>query len=165
MSYNARIYVGYQIYISFFLAIALPIYSWDSIYVIAPKAKILFYNGSMDQIKLLPLSSYPLQVPFSMTWVSFCLGVWDDQMVKIIFPLIFLCFVVIYFEFLKLLTNVRWALLGTVLLASSNLLTYHASIVYQDIFVMFYNMVSLILIFYGSIKKVYGGESVVGQWS
>ncbi len=139
-------YVLYQIVFLLWHTLELPIHTWDAIYVIAPKAKIFYYTGSVEKLKFLPLASYPLQVPFCLTWIALNVGAWDDQWVKIIFPLICLCFLLMYYFFLSKYTNHWWALLGIGLLMSSNFFIYHSTITYREIFLMYYIITSLFLI-------------------
>jgi len=143
------VYITFQIYFVFWRSLNIPICSWDALYVIASKAKCLFYEGSIEPLKNYNLSSYPLHVPLSLTWVALNLGVWDEQLIKIIFPVVFLCYLIIQYDFLCRHTNKWWALIGTGLFVSANFPIYHATIAYRDFFLMYYNISVIILLLTG----------------
>lgn len=127
-------------------AVSVPIGDWDAIATIAYKAKVFFYERSIAHLKTLPYDSYPLHVSFSEAWVAFNLGYWDDALIKIVFPLYALSYLCLHYEVLKLFTNTRWALLGCVLLLSSNFFVYHSTIGYRDIVLMYYNCTTVLLL-------------------
>lgn len=145
----AFFYITFQLYFVFWKSLSVPIHSWDALYVIASKAKCFFYEGSIKFLKNYNLSGYPLQVPLSLTWVALNLGAWDEQLTKIIFPLIFSCCLIIYYDFLCCHTNKWWALLGVVLFLSANFPVHHATIAYRDIFLMYYNLAAILILFTG----------------
>ncbi len=133
-------YIFYQILFTFWKALSFPLYTWDEIFIIAIKAKVFYFSQSLEKINLLPLPSYPLHVPLSMSWVALNLGNWHEQFVKIIFPFIFLSILGIHFTFLRQKTSRFWATLGIALLVSSNFFVYHASIAYQEMPLIAYNL-------------------------
>src|SRR3989338_1358844 len=85
-------YIIYQVIFVSWRALNFTVYTWDAIWYIARKAKFIFFERSLEHIGHLPWPSYPLQVPFSEAWVAFNIGRWDDQLIKIIFPVNFLAF-------------------------------------------------------------------------
>jgi len=131
----------------------MPIASWDAIATIAFKAKIFFFEPSLPLLNLLPHSSYPLFVPFIESWIAFNLGFWDNILIKIIFPCAFLSYLTIHYKFLADFTNKTWALLGCVILLSSNFFIYHATISYRDFFMMYFNCITIMLLIYWSQRK------------
>ncbi len=144
--------ICYILYI-FWRALNIPVYTWDAIYAVAFKAKVFFFSKSIPPLKNLPLHFYPLHVPLIQTWIAINLGTWNDQLIKIIFPFAFLSFLIIHNDFLTYYTNRKWALLGTVLLVSSNMLILHATISYRDLFLLYYNCTIIILLFFWRAKK------------
>jgi len=77
-------------------------------------------------------------VPFIKTWAALCLGEWHERLVKILFPFGYISFLGITFAFLKIMTNRAWAALGIAILITSNMFLIHATISYQDFFMMYY---------------------------
>ena len=148
------LYILFQVYFVFWRSLNIPICTWDALYVIASKAKAIFYESSILPVANYHLSSYPLQVPLSLAWIAINLGIWDEQLIKIIFPMIFLCYVVIHYAFLCRYTNKWWALLGVGLFLSANFPVYHATIAYRDIFLMYYNTSAIIFLIIGFEKKM-----------
>jgi len=148
------LYAAYNINFVLWRGLNVPILEWDAISTVAFKAKIFFYERALFMPQNLPHASYPLQTPFSLTWLALNLGFWDDQLVKIIFPFIFLSYLTIHYSFLKSLTSDKWALGGIALLLSSNFFTYHATIAYRDFYMLYYNCTTIILlILWGKLKN------------
>lgn len=149
-------YIVYYIFYVFWRALNIPIYSWDAIASIAFKAKVFFFEKTIPNLKNFPSvshPSYPIHVPLIQTWIALNLGVWNEQLIKIIFPIAFLSFIIIHNNFLTYYTNKKWALFGTVLLISSNLLILHATISYRDLFLLYYNCTTIILLLLWNSKK------------
>jgi len=158
-SRNIQIFQNiFVIYLLFFIAsttlyvfwqsMTTPVSSWDAIAIIAYKAKIFYFEQSLPSLDLLPHKSYPLLVPFSQAWVAFNLGHWSDLLIKIIFPLAFLSYVIIQYKILEYFTNKIWSLFGCAILLSSNFFVYHATISYRDFYLMYYNCLTILLLLY-----------------
>jgi len=135
-------------------ALKMPIRSWDAVATIAYKAKIIYFEKSLPHLNLLPHPTYPLLVPFNEAWIALNLGHWSETYIKIIFPLIFLSYIIIHYKFLHYLTNKTWALLGCVILLSSNLFVYHATISYRDFPLMYFNCTTIMLLILWKKYKV-----------
>lgn len=138
-------YISVILFSVFWQAFNIPAKYWDELSFIAFKAKVFFYTRSIILPADAPWSSYPLHVPLAQAWVALMIGEWDDQFIKIIFPFALLAYVGIQYAFLSFATSRKWALFGTCLLLSSNILTFHAAIGYTDIFLMYYNCTAIIL--------------------
>lgn len=141
-------YIAFQLFYVFFLSLNLPVYSLDGIYFIARKAKVFFYDGSLEQLKFFDWASYPMHSTISMLWVALNMGEWNEYAVKIVFPLTFCAFLVMSYYFLRIHAGVRLALTGVALTAASNLLTYHATIEYSDLSLLYYMCGALILVMF-----------------
>jgi len=138
-------FIFYYLFYIFWSALSLPVYTWDSIATTVYNAKIIFYERSLP-FHSLAHPAYPLQIPLILSWISFNLGYWDDQLIKIIFPVVFVCFIFVFWYFMRSFTNKNWSLLGLLFLFSSNFIIFHATISYRDIFMMFYNCVAIFLL-------------------
>lgn len=149
-------YIIYCIFYTFWRALNIPIYSWDAIASIAFKAKVFFFEKTIPNLKNFPNvahPSYPIHIPLIQTWIALNLGTWNEQLIKIIFPIAFLSFIIIHNHFLTFYTNKKWALFGTTLLISSNLLVLHATISYRDLFLLYYNCTTIMLLLLWNSKK------------
>lgn len=147
------VYIAHNIYYVLWRAMTVPISSWDAIATVAFKGKIFFYEQTPPPLELLPHRSYPLFVPFIQSWIGFNLGFWDDILVKIIFPCMFLSYLAIHYNFLAHFTNRTWALIGCAVLVSSNLFVYHATISYRDFSLMYFNCTTVMLLLLWNQKK------------
>lgn len=148
------IYIIYCVFYAFWRALNIPIHTWDAIASIAFKAKVFFFEKSLFHLKdTPPHPSYPLHVSLSQTWITLNLGAWSDQYIKIIFPFALLSFIAVYNYFLTIYTNKKWAILGVVMLISSNLLIRHATISYRDFFLLYYASGTIMLLLLWLNKK------------
>ncbi|VAX35058.1 hypothetical protein MNBD_UNCLBAC01-121, partial [hydrothermal vent metagenome] len=147
------IYIIYTICFVLWRGLSVPILEWDAISTIAFKAKIFFYEKGLYEHQNMPHTSYPLQVPFSLTWVALNLGQWHEQYVKIIFPTTFLSFLVIQYTFLKQFTYIKGAVAGVALLLCANFFVYHATISYRDFTMLYYNCTTIFLLLLWHQKK------------
>jgi len=145
---SASVYLSYVLFLVLWRALDIPVSAYDAIVVIAIKAKVLFYERILSPIKNVHHPFYPLQVPFSEAWIAIVTGNWDDQVIKVIFPAVFLSFVVIYVDFLRRYATVLWTVMGLLFLTSSNFLLFHASISYRDMFLLYYNCSIVLLLIY-----------------
>ena len=139
-------FVLYYVFFVLWRAMNLPTYGWDPIATSTFKAKVLFYENGLVPLKVLPNSDYPLHVPFIQAWIAFNLGAWNDQLIKIIFPLVFISYLVVQFNFLKCLTNRIWAMFGVALAVSSSQLVMLATVAYRDFFMLYYNCCAVMLL-------------------
>ena len=139
-------YMAYQIYFAFVNALIFPVFTPDGLHSVALKAKYFYDNGPLEDLNSLVSPSYPLHVELSMAWIALNLHAWDDQAVKIVFPLIFTCCLIIECGFLEYFTDRMWAAIGGALLCSSNFFNYHATIEYRALFLAFYALVPLLML-------------------
>ncbi|MGE0266947.1 MAG: hypothetical protein AB7S78_00645 [Candidatus Omnitrophota bacterium] len=136
----------YYLNFIFWRAMNIPVHEWDSLASSIYNAKVFYFDGNLAKLKWLPYSVYPLQLPLLCVWTSLCLGHWDEQYVKILFPLIFIAFTVIYYGFLRYWTGRAWAVLGTLFLFSSNLFVFHATLSYRDLFLSYYTCAAIMFL-------------------
>lgn len=111
---------------NFFRALIKPIEAYDSVAIYGLKAKIIYLAGGIPAgfFNALALNfhgahpDYPLLVPLSEAWVYTFLGNFNDILVKAIFPLFYLSFILVFYAALKRITeNPRLSLLFTFALA------------------------------------------------
>jgi hypothetical protein len=135
----------------FFEALIKPVVAWDAWTSWAFKAKIFFIDNVplISFFKNYPIGivDYPLHIPLLETWIYNCLGVWNDQIVKVIFPLYFACLLLIVYYGLRRIKPRFESLLFTFVLSALPLLAYHATIGYADFPVAFYYASGLLLLY------------------
>lgn len=144
---------GYYLYFIFWRALSIPLYEWDSLATSIYMAKIFYIDGDLSKLKWAPYAIYPLQQPLVCVWISLCLGWWEEQYVKILFPLIFLAFMTIYYGVLRYWVSRAWAVLGLMFLFSSNIWVYHATLSYRDLFLAYYTCTAVLLLVLWFEKK------------
>ena len=85
------------------MATHLPVYTWDGIFAIGLKVKYLFYGGNFAGLPALSsgTNAYPLHVELSMTWLALHAREWDGQNVKVIFPVIWSCYLIAHYYFVR----------------------------------------------------------------
>lgn len=132
----------------------IPLCYWDEVDFIAFKAKAFFHERTILPLAEFPWSSYPLHVPLQQAWTAICLQRWDEQLVKITFPLTYFSYLIIHHQFLSSLKSRAAAWAGVAILVSGNFFTYHATTGYQDLTLMFYNCSAiLMLLWWGRSRK------------
>jgi len=129
--------VYYLIYI-FWAAWNLPVYTWDSVATSFYNSKILVFERTLSAQQQFKHLAYPPQFPLIMTWLTLNIGAWNETLMKTVFPLAFIGFIVIFYSFVKEMSTSRKALLGVFLIFASNFAVFHATISYRDIFMMYY---------------------------
>jgi len=130
----------------FLMALNIPFAGWDVLATASFKAKIIYFERSLEFLRNFPCFSYPLYNSFCEVWISLMTGAWSEQIVKVIFPLTLSAFLVTQYYFLKQFVDRSWALFGLVLLVSSNLFTFHSAFAYRDIPISFYSCSSLMFL-------------------
>ncbi|MBF0385402.1 MAG: hypothetical protein HQL27_05975 [Candidatus Omnitrophica bacterium] len=140
------LYVLYNVALILLRALIVPVCSWDSLATCVYNAKLIFYEKTIPPLKFLPHPSYPLGIPLMITWLNLNLGYFDEYYLNLISVFLFITFLCVFYYFLGYFTNKRWALLGVVLLISSNLIYFHAGIFYRDLPIMYYCCCALFLL-------------------
>ncbi len=130
----------------FWDATNLPVFTWDAFSLNVFKAKIFYVERSLKYLSSMPHYSYPLHVPFLQAWLGISLGFWDEQIIKIFFPLYSLSILLIQYYFLKEYVSKHWALLGGVFLLSSNFFFFHSKIAYRDLTLLYFNYTTIMLL-------------------
>ncbi|HLF17341.1 MAG TPA: hypothetical protein VI749_00400 [Candidatus Omnitrophota bacterium] len=139
-------FIWVNIYYVFARAVSMPVTDYDALATIAYKAKVIYYSKTLPDLSMLPHASYPLLIPFNQAWIGYVLGSWSSIYIKIIFPFCLFSYLIIHYYFLSYFTNKNWAIFGVFLLLSSNLLIFHATISYRDLFLMYFNCSTIIFL-------------------
>jgi hypothetical protein len=145
--------ISFEVILAFFRAFLKPLESFDSIAMYAMRSKIIFLNGMIpadffSNITLkLPNPDYPLLVPLAEVWVYTFLGGLNDLLVKAVFPMYLLSFLLIFFFILRRFLSRKGALLFTFILATIPQFARFATIGYTDIILAYYYSIGLIYLF------------------
>jgi len=144
-SLSERIIFGllsFEVIYTFFRALIKPIEAYDSVSIYALKSKILYLAGSIPNDFFTGILGhfhgvhvdYPLLVPISEVWFYVFNNGLNEFLVKSIFPLIFLCFLCVFYSVLKRLLDSRiTALLFTFMLSSVAQFNAYATIGVADL--------------------------------
>jgi len=136
-----------------FEALITPLVVWDSWAIYGFKAKAFYLDRGIsidflkDATKSYMHPDYPLLLPLVEAWVYICLGSWNDQLVKVIFPFYFIGLIITFYYSLKYYIDKRPALLFTLFLVTIPQLFYLGSSGYADLPFTFYYFTSCIFIF------------------
>lgn len=127
-----------------FNIIIAPTYFDDSVANYNFKPKVFYYNNSVNYVKEHPdylggyRPAYPQGVPLVKTWITICLGHWEEYAVNLYTLFIFLAMGVIsYFNLTRIISRIL-SLIFTYILLSIPLLTFHGGYAYIDIAVGLY---------------------------
>ncbi|GEM_PF-535583 len=134
-------FIALQTAYNIFRALMRPIESYDAVAIHGLKAKVIYLAGGINENFFGNISSffqgahpdYPLLIPFSQVWFYTFLGNFNDILVKMIFPLFYLSFILVFYAVLKRITKSRFsAVLFTFLLATVKQFSDYSTIGYAD---------------------------------
>ncbi len=143
----------FEVFYAFFRALIKPIESYDAVAIYAIKAKIFYLAHSIPAdyftriAGLFPHPDYPLSIPLAETFIYTFLGTFNDQLVKIIFPLFFIGILVMLYFAIRRFASRAYALLFTFILASIPQFNSYAANAYQDLPLAYYYFTSAIFLF------------------
>jgi len=113
---------------SFFYSLSKPIDTYDALFHWAYKAKILFYERTINSPSfndiIYTLSrinthpNYPLMVPLLEFHICNFLGKYDDRLIKVIFPFSFLLLIFIFYQYSSKIYGHNLGLLSTFFLVT-----------------------------------------------
>jgi hypothetical protein len=121
-----------------------PVVSVDAFANWSLRAKVFFIDGGLALSKNSAIFAgggqtfYPIHIPLLETWVFNVLGIWDDRLVKAIFPLFFISLLILFYYAVKRITGFSFAIFSTYLLSTLPMLIHHATIEYSDLIVAIY---------------------------
>lgn len=148
MIFGALLFIFFQIYFIFKATLIWPMSTWDGIYAIAVKSKYFFFGGQLSGLKNFYMTtSYPISMELCLTWVAMVFNQWDDQWLKLFFPLMLIAYMSLQYEFVKNFSSDYKALQSCALTLCPYFLVYHSSIEYRSVFFMIYNLLTVFLIF------------------
>ncbi|MCK4463836.1 MAG: hypothetical protein KAU58_05955 [Candidatus Omnitrophica bacterium] len=137
-------FLSFEVIYTFFRALIKPIESYDSVAIHALKSKMLYLAGTLPRDFFTQVANnfhgahpdYPLLVPMSEAWFYVFVNGFNDFLVKSIFPLCFISFLIVFYSILKKVLNNRPnALLFTFGLASIAQFNAYATIGAADLLI------------------------------
>ena len=99
-----------------------PLYHLDDRFLWGTKGKYIFHEGGiftdafLNPLRLQLRPKFPLLVPYSEAFVGWCLGEFNDSLVKVIFPLFFISLMLICFSRLRETVPAGYAFLFSIYL-------------------------------------------------
>ncbi|MDO8525819.1 MAG: hypothetical protein Q7S07_04965 [Candidatus Omnitrophota bacterium] len=141
---------------AFLMAMVRPIESYDSVAIWSLKAKILYLAKEAPADFFTTLKTkfdgahpdYPLLVPLSEVWFYTFINNFNDFLVKVIFPLNFMAFLVLFYAFLKkMLSSRTLALTFTFMLASIRQFSNYATNGYADMQMAIYGSLTFLALY------------------
>jgi len=148
------ILIVFKVFYAFAITMIKPVINVDAFASWSLKAKVFFIEQSLmlDKSSKYFLGfghmSYPLNLSLIETWIFNVLGYWNDQLVKVIFPLFFISLLLILYCALNRVCSRTFSLLGVYLICSLPMLLYHATSEYMDLPLSACFSASIFLIFY-----------------
>lgn len=133
-------------------ACSKPEYSWDACMNWTAAGKDLFYlnqshPGKLAQYFIALNAYYPKQISLMHFWLFNCMGQFNDQWSKVIFPLELVCLLILFYFSAKRLRGSLGAIVFTYLLFSAPLFAYLATIGYADFTLCVYFSLGIIFLF------------------
>jgi len=133
--------ISFQVAYTFFRALIRPLEAYDSVAIYGLKSKIIYLAGTVpaDFFDFVMKHfqgahpDYPLLLSMSETWVYVFMNSFNDFLVKWIFPLAYLGFLIVFYAVLKrIIQSRKEALVFTFMIASVAQFSNYATIGYAD---------------------------------
>ena len=132
----------------FFVTLVKPVIDVDAISMYSIGAKGIFYSKSfLTPFVFERLSSKPLFPFLSQAWVLIGLGDFNDCLIKVLTPVMFLCLLVIFYAALRRYYSRLAALVFTFLLSTLPFMVFHAATAYSDFPQMVYYALGAVYLF------------------
>lgn len=158
LSFSRKLLIGLILCVFLFVlfqALIVPLAAWDSWAIYGFKAKAFYLDKTVqagflkDTTKFYSHPDYPLLVPLAETWIYICLGTWNDQLVKILFPLYFISLIIIFYNNLKYYIDKKYSLLFAFFFVTIPQVISLGSSGYADLPLAFYYFTSLAFLIRG----------------
>lgn len=162
--YEVSIMLGIvlQTFYNFLRALIKPMESYDAVAIHGLKSKVIFFANGIgpDFFKTISMNfggahpDYPLLLPLCENWVYVFLGNFNDQLVKIIFPLFYISILFLLYAVLKKMTgNTLIPLLMTFALSSIKQFSDYATIGYADLILAVYFGTAIFYLYLWSVSN------------
>ncbi|NQU95518.1 MAG: glycosyltransferase family 39 protein [Candidatus Omnitrophica bacterium] len=154
--------LSFEVLYTFFRSLMRPVEAYDSVAIWSLKGKILYLTKTLPGEFFNMLSAtfhgvhpdYPLLVPFSEAWFYTLFNNFNDYLVKIIFPLNFTAFLLVFYSVLRRVTHKRnLALFFTFALASVKQFNDYATIGVADLQTAIYAFLAFGFLFIWAREK------------
>ncbi len=141
---------------AFLMAMVRPIESYDSVAIWSLKAKVIYLakEAPADFFTTLKMKfdgahpDYPLLVPLSEVWFYTFINNFNDLLVKVIFPLNFMAFLLLFYAFLRKTLSLRTlALTFTFILSSVRQFSNYAANGYADMQMAIYGSLTFLALY------------------
>ncbi len=141
----------FTIFYTFFRAMLKPVEDYDDVAIWSLKGKILFISQLLPQEFFYTIKTkfhgthidYPLLLPFSEVWFYTFMNNFNDYLVKVLFPMNFFAFLLVYYALLKQAIGSRaLSLAFTFMLISVGIFNKYATVGYADMQMAIYSSVA-----------------------
>lgn len=143
----------FEVSYAFFRALIKPIESYDAVAIYAIKSKIFFLAKAIPRdffaglVNYFPHPDYPLNIPLAETLGYLFMGNLNDQLVKIIFPVFFICILTVLYFAVRRFASRTYALVWTFILATIPQFNAYAANAYLDLPFAFYAFTAALFLF------------------
>jgi hypothetical protein len=148
----------------FFVTLVKPVVDIDALSMYTAGAKGIFYAKTfLTTFVLSTVQDKPLFPYLSQAWVLIGLGDFNDCLVKVLTPVMFLCLLVIFYSALRRSFSRPSSLVFTFLLSTLPFMVFHAATAYSDFPQMvYYSLASIYLFLF--IKENELGRAEAGSY-
>ena len=131
--------ISFEVVYAFFRALVKPIEAYDAVAIYAIKSKIFYLAGAIPEeffsriAAIFPHPDYPLNIPLAQTLGYWSMGVLNDQLIKLIFPLFFVGILALLYFAVRRFAGRTYALVFAFLLASVPQFNAYAANAYLEV--------------------------------
>lgn len=145
--------IAFEISYAFFRALIKPIESYDAVAIYAIKSKIFFLARGIPHdfftriVNYFPHPDYPLNIPLAEMLGYLFMGNLNDQLVKLIFPIFFICILALLYFAVRRFASRTYALVFTFILATIPQFNAYAANAYLELPFAFYAFAAALFLF------------------
>ena len=168
--------ISIKLLINIFISFSSPAFFDDSITIWDYKAKVFYHHRGLVKDPEHPdffggnAPKYPNGFPLFKSWIAICIGQWEEWAVNTISWVIYLLTGIVLYYGLRRWHSAIPALIGTYLVISLPLFTFHGAFAHADIIVGFYLMGGVIFLYRWIMERetalilISAGFFAVGGW-
>lgn len=140
--------IGLKVVFAFFTALVKPLVDVDAFQFYSIVAKAIYFSGNFFDPYLSQFFSDKPAFPFiAQGWAFIGLGTINDALFKILTPVMFICFILIFYSTLNRYYPRWFCLLFSFFLCSLPFMLYHVTTAYSDFPVTFYYSIGTLYLF------------------
>lgn len=146
-------FIFIQIIFVFVSTLIKPVVACDAFAIYSWRAKMFFLEKTAI-VASASQTDHPLYNCLNQTWVFISINNWNEILGKVLYPIYFVCLLILFYFALRRAQNRPLSLFATFALGSLPFLAYHATTAYSDfpMAVYYFAAISLLLLWFNRLQ-------------